>query len=308
MNVIQKNILVTGGSGFLGRAVAQKFKKLGYRVIGIGHGGWSFKQASYFGYDVWLDAGVSIQSLMSLDDKFDLVVHCAGSSSVGYSLTNPHQDFSLNVLATAELLEFLRITESKAKLIYPSSAAVYGVCQDVPINESHILNPITPYGYHKKIIEEMLYMHCKLYGTNVAIIRFFSIYGPYLKKQLLWDASTKFLVDNKEAVFWGSGEETRDWIYIDDAVELILNLSNNSKSFLLINGASGERITVKFVLETLRDAFGVDIEVKFNGIVRSGDPKFYHADISKLRELGIKPKNKLNKGIMRYVDWLKKDA
>jgi UDP-glucose 4-epimerase len=302
---MQQTILVTGGFGFLGRAVAQKFKKLGYRVIGIGHSQWNTKQALSFGYDVWLETSVSLSSLMSLDDKFNLVVHCAGSSSVGYSLTNPLQDFSLNVLATAELLEFLRITESEAMLIYPSSAGVYGICEDVPIHESDNLNPISPYGYHKKIIEEMLDMHSKIYKTHVAIIRFFSIYGPYLKKQLLWDASTKFLMADKEAVFWGSGEETRDWIYIDDAVELISKISNNPTPFILVNGASGDRITVKSVLEMLRDALGVDIEIKFNGTVRSGDPSYYHADISKLREMGMQPKVMLNEGIVSYVDWIK---
>lgn len=308
LDAVQKNILVTGGFGFLGLAVARKFKKLGHRVVGIGHGRWNAEQASNIGYDSWLDASLSMHTLMSLDDKFDFVVHCAGSSSVGYSLTNPYQDFSLNVLATAELLEFLRITESKAKLIYPSSAAVYGLCQDVPINESDNLDPITPYGYHKKIIEEMLHMHHKLYGTNVAIIRFFSIYGPYLKKQLLWDASTKFLKADKEAVFWGSGEETRDWIYIDDAVELILNLSYNSNPFILVNGALGERLTVKSALDMLKDALNVDIEIKFNGTVRSGDPLYYHADISKLKEIGMQPKVIFNNGLLRYVDWIKSHA
>ena len=305
---MQQTILVTGGFGFLGRAVTLKYKMLGHRVIGMGHSQWTTKQALSFGYDVWVEASVSLTSLITLDEKFDLVVHCAGGSSVAHSLTNPFEDFSRNVLATAELLEYLRISESGAMLIYPSSASVYGICEDIEINESDNLNPISPYGYHKKMIEEMLDMHSKIYKTQVVIIRFFSIYGPYLKKQLLWDASSKLLMADKEAVFWGSGEETRDWIYIDDAVELILQLSNNSTPFILANGASGNRITVKSVLEMLRDALGVDIEITFNGTVRSGDPSYYHADVSKLREMGIQPKVMLNEGVVRYADWIKKHA
>jgi len=303
---MQKTILVTGGYGFLGRAVTQKYKALGYRVLGIGHSQWSPEEALFFGYDAWLEASVSLSNLSSFDEALDLVVHCAGNSSVSRSLTHPLQDFSLNVLATAELLEYLRITESKAMLIYPSSAGVYGACDDLQIRESDDLNPISPYGYHKKMIEDMLEMYSKVYKIKVAIIRFFSIYGPGLKKQLLWDASTKLLKANKEVIFWGTGEETRDWIYIDDAVELISQLSNNTKPFRLVNGGAGNRITVKFVLEALRNALGVDIKIKFNGEVRSGDPRFYHADISKLNEIGIQPKVTFNDGIYRYADWFKK--
>lgn len=305
---MQQTILVTGGFGFLGRAVTLKYKMLGHRVIGMGHSQWTTEQALSFGYDVWIEASVSLTSLIALNEKFDLVVHCAGNSSVAHSLTNPFEDFSQNVLATAELLEYLRVTVSEAMLIFPSSAGVYGACKDVKINESDSLNPISPYGYHKKMIEEMLDMHSKIYRTRIVIIRFFSIYGPYLKKQLLWDASTKLLMSDKEAVFSGLGEETRDWIYIDDAVELIIQLSNNSKSFIIVNGASGDRITVKAVLEMLRDALCVDIDIKFNGIVRLGDPSYYHADVSKLREMCIKPKVMLNEGIARYADWIKKHA
>jgi UDP-glucose 4-epimerase len=305
-NIMQPTILVTGGSGFLGRAIAQKYKILGYRVVGIGHSHWRTEQALLFGYDTWLEASVSLSSLMELGEEFDLVVHCAGNSSVSNSLTNPLQDFYLGVLSTVELLEYLKVKGSKAKLVFPSSAAVYGACADTPIKEYDELNPISPYGYHKMIIETLLEMNSRLYGISVVIIRFFSIYGPGLRKQLLWDATTKLLSTDKEAVFWGTGEETRDWIYIDDAVDLIAKISSSSKSLLIVNGAGGLRVTVKSILAMLRQAVGVDYEIAFNGNVREGDPYYYHADISKLRELGIAPKVSLSEGISRYADWYKK--
>ena len=303
---MQKTILVTGGAGFLGRAVAQKFQSIGYRVVGIGHSQWTSDEALNHGFDVWLEASVSLSNLKTLDEEYKVVVHCAGNSSVGYSITNPFQDFSLNVQGTAELLEYLRQTKSKALLICPSSAGVYGVCDDEPIKESDTLNPISPYGYHKKVIEDLLEMHSKVYGMQVAIIRFFSIYGPGLRKQLLWDASTKLSQADKEATFWGTGEETRDWIYIDDAVELIALLSKKTESFMIVNGATGDRITVRKVLEMLRDALALDVEIVFNGAVRSGDPRFYHADVSKLREMGMCSSVSLSDGIKHYIDWFKK--
>lgn len=301
-----KSALITGGYGFLGRAVAHHLKSLGFRVVGIGHSQWPEEQAHSAGFDVWLDASISLSSLMTLDEDFDLIVHCGGKSSVGYSIKNPLQDFTFSVLGTAELLEYIRQNDSKAMLIFPSSAGVYGVKDDEPIDEKSRLNPISPYGYHKMITEDLLAMHSKLYNVKIAIIRFFSLYGPGLQKQLLWDASVKLINADREAVFWGTGDETRDWIYIEDAVELISLMSGSLEQFSLVNGASGKRVTVRSIIELLRDALNVDIEIKFNGEVRSGDPRFYHADISRISERGKSVFVPLEIGINNYAEWFKK--
>jgi UDP-glucose 4-epimerase len=300
-----RTVLVTGGFGFLGRAVAQKLKGRGYRVIGIGHGRWGPQEALGHGFDVWLDAVVSLSSLATLEEPFDVVVHCAGSSSVGYSQTNPLQDFYKTVHSTVDLLEYLRLNESRALLVYPSSAGVYGAKDDRPIKESETLNPISPYGYHKKIAEDLMASYSRNFGVQVAIIRFFSIYGPGLTKQLLWDASIKLSTAKPEASFWGTGEETRDWIHLADATELIATLSQSAESFSIVNGASGVRVTVKTVLEMLRDALGVDVKITFNGVERPGDPRFYHADIARLRGLSLPPPVTLADGLKGYAAWFK---
>ena len=232
---MQKTILITGGFGFLGRVVAQKFSQQGYRVVGIGHGRWAPEEAMVCGFDVWLDAAVSLSSLTTLHERFDVVVHCAGNGSVGYSLTNPLQDFCKTVQSTADLLEYLRLSESQALLVYPSSAGVYGAKDDAPIKETDALNPISPYGYHKKIVEDLLASYSRTYGIRVAVIRFFSLYGPGLTKQLLWDASAKLRAAKaRPAVFWGTGEETRDWISSEDATELIVAVARSTLWFIVL--------------------------------------------------------------------------
>jgi UDP-glucose 4-epimerase len=303
---MQKTALVTGGFGFLGRAVALKLKRLGYRVIGIGHGRWGEQEALVQGFDVWLDADVSLSALMTLDERFALVVHCAGSGSVGYSQANPLQDFYKTVYSTADLLEYLRLNESQALLVYPSSAGVYGAKDDRPIPESDTPNPVSPYGYHKKIAEDLLTSYSRNYGTRVTIIRFFSIYGPGLTKQLLWDASIKLSTAQGEASFWGTGEETRDWIHLDDATELIITLAESASPCSIVNGATGTRVTVKEVLEMLKRALGVDVRITFNGAQKAGDPRFYHADVSMLRQLGVPPNVLLADGLKAYADWFKR--
>jgi UDP-glucose 4-epimerase len=301
-----RTVLITGGYGFLGRAVAQKFKSEGYRVVGIGRGRWPLEEARNSGFDRWLDAGVSVSSLMTLDDHFDTVVHCAGNGSVGYSLSNPLQDFYKTVQGTAELLEYLRLKESRAVIVYPSSAGVYGATDDRPILESDPPNPISPYGYHKKIVEDLLEMHSRTYGVRVAVIRFFSIYGPGLTKQLLWDASGRLRSgeNGEPAVFWGTGEETRDWIHILDAANLVLAAARSAEGFTVLNGAGGNRVTVSEILHLLKSALGSSVAIAFNGGVREGDPRFYHADISRAQALGWTPSVRLSEGIRSYVDWL----
>ena len=301
-----ESVLVTGGYGFLGRAVARRFKRQGWRVLGIGHGRWAPEEAQAHGYDAWLDAGVNLSSLMSLRERIGLIVHCGGNGSVGFSLSNPLEDFSKTVTGTAGLLEFMRLSDSKALLIYPSSAAVYGSKPDRPIVETDALEPISPYGVHKKIVEELLASYSKNYGTRVAVIRFFSIYGPGLTKQLLWEASMKLrAAKGAPAVFWGTGEETRDWLSSDDAAELIWAVGHLHEPFTILNGGSGRRTTVRDTLTLLNDELSTGSSLVFNDLVREGDPRFYHANIDRARALNWSSAVSLESGIRGFVSWLR---
>jgi UDP-glucose 4-epimerase len=300
------SVLVTGGYGFLGRAVARRFQQQGYRVLGIGHGRWAPEEAHAHGFSFWLDAGVTLSSLMTLREPLDLIVHCGGNGSVGFSLTNPLEDFYKTVQGTADLLEFMRLTSSRALLVYPSSAAVYGSKPDRPIKESDSLAPISPYGVHKKVVEELLASYSQSYGIRVAVVRFFSIYGPGLTKQLLWDASMRLRAAKEEpAVFWGTGEETRDWINSEDAAALMFVVSQTTEPFTMINGGSGRRVTVKDTLTLLNNALNTGSSFVFNQLVREGDPRFYHADMERARALNWTTKVSLESGIEIYSNWLR---
>lgn len=300
-----KNILITGGYGFLGRAAARRFKNQGCHVVGLGNGRWNRTGAQSCGFDEWLDAGVALSSLLALNNKFDIIVHCAGNGSVGYSIENPHQDFKKTVGSTAEVLEYMRLNNPAALLIYPSSAGVYGAKADSPIKETAALNPISPYGYHKKVVEELCESYSNAYGLRMVIIRFFSLYGPGLTKQLLWDASLKLSNSNGEAVFWGTGGETRDWLDVEDATSLLLAAAGSKKPFFIVNGGSGNRITIRETLEILRAQLGVSVDIRFNKRTKAGDPRFYHADIAKANSLGWVPKVSLREGIRQYAEWYK---
>jgi len=300
-----KRILITGTFGFLGKNTALAFKKEGCHVTGIGHGKWYEFEYAKYGIDRWIESTITFESLMNIREKFDVIVHCGGSGSVAFSYENPYEDFQKSVQSTLAIMEFIRLENPGCKFIYPSSPAVQGNVGDFPIRESDPMLPISPYGFHKKMAEEIAYCYNKNFGINIAIIRFFSIYGAGLKKQLLWDACHKIKNATDEVVFFGTGEETRDWIHVSDAAKLIVATSKIEEGFEIVNGGSGIRTTIEEVLRLLVNCYGREVKVRFNQVVKEGDPRFYQAETSKTFALGWKPQVDLNTGIMDYVNFFK---
>ncbi len=282
----KKVALVTGAGGFIGKNACSYFAGKGWGVYKHKS---KIKQGAMFGFA----------------PAPDLIIHCAGSSSVGESFLNSEKDFESNVLSLLPVLKFMNQKCPNSRLIYLSSVAVYGNQKDAPIKETSPLKPVSPYGYSKLIAEKLCESYSKNFGLNISVIRFFSIYGPGLKKQLLWDASQKFRNSSKKVVFYGTGKETRDFIYITDALNLIETLSLSRNKFEVLNGGSGERTEVRKIINLLGKSYKTEAKAVFNGEKRKGDPKFCRADISKALEKSWKPEIKLRDGLNRYADFYK---
>ena len=298
-----KNVLVTGAHGFLGRYIAKEFNSNGCKVIGIGHGTWDECEFRHYGLDRWIEADIDLNNLATLGCEFDVVIHCAGSASVGYSLENPGEDFRRTVDTTLSVLEYIRTLATNAKLIYPSSCAVYGQKTDEAIGEDAILNPFSPYGFHKRIAEELCLSYSNNFAINICVIRFFSVYGEGLRKQLLWDASKRICCAQGNAIFFGRGTETRDWIHAHDAARLAFRCAETTRGYAVINGAGGERKSIAEILGLLKTALGTGDSIIFNGQTREGDPRYYHADITAASKLGWTPEIDIEIGINRYAKW-----
>ena len=303
---MNKTILVTGAHGFLGRHTARYFKSHGYSVYALGHGVWAEREQCLWGIDHWLTGDIILENLMFFEIKFDVIVHCAGSGSVAYSMQEPMKDFQRSVQSTLAILEYMRRYNANAKLIYPSSPAVQGVHENSPIKEEDLCHPVSPYGVHKKIAEDLCLSYKKYFELNVSIIRLFSIYGDFLKKQLLWDAANKFIENSPEAIFWGGGDETRDWLHVDDAVSLMIKLVELTNMPEILNVGNGVSYTISETLDVLRNYLGVKTPIVFNSQVKEGDPKYYWADIKKAKSIGWKPQISFEYGIKRYADWFKR--
>tara|TARA_A100001011_G_scaffold396387_1_gene494101 strand:- start:3743 stop:4660 length:918 start_codon:yes stop_codon:yes gene_type:complete len=300
-----KKILITGAKGFLGSYTVKHFKALGYETYGIGHNVKSKPNTKQAELDYWIEDNVSIKAILEFQKSFDVIIHCAGSGSVSYSLEHPDGDFEKTVDGTLEVLEYIKIYNPKAQLIYPSSPAVQGEHPDKPINEEYIGKPASPYGYHKKIVEELCQSYSKEFGLNISIIRLFSIYGNGLKKQLLWDACKKVCNAKDEVIFWGTGKETRDFIHISDVLSLFEFLVRKNSKYLLINGGSGTKYTVRKVVEMIRDLLCCNVSINFDNQVNRGNPMYYWADTKKLDSYGYTIKKNLNQELKNYIEWVK---
>lgn len=295
-------VLITGAAGFIGRHVAREFSRNGWHVTGIGRGDWL--DWCDYGLTEWHSADVTLDSLVEYGGKPDVIVHCAGGASVGFSVEQPAIDFNLTVDTTSQVLEFIRLHSPSTKLVYPSSAAVYGQVKTLPISEDALLKPVSPYGLHKQMAEGLCQMYSHQFNVSVAIVRLFSIYGVGLRKQLLWDACRKF--EQGECDFFGTGREIRDWLYVEDVAKLLIKAAWNATPLCpIVNAGAGEGVLVKDILQQVSEQIGLNIAPLFSFQLKAGDPNAYIADIAKARAWNWKPEINWREGVSTYVNWYK---
>ncbi|MGH9337402.1 MAG: NAD-dependent epimerase/dehydratase family protein [Vicinamibacteria bacterium] len=302
-----RNALVTGAAGFVGRHLSRQLSLGGWKVTGIGHGAWLRDDLRRWGLYEWHQCDINLETLLTYAGEPELIFHCAGSGSVTFSVRNPYQDYRRTVETLVSTLEYARMHAPHARIVYPSSAAVYGVARVIPMAEGHPLNPVSPYGVHKKIAEDLCFSYARHHGVRIAVIRFFSLYGTELRKQLLWDACTK--VTAAENQFFGTGEEVRDWLQIDDAVSLLMTAAEAASTDCpVLNGGTGVGVGVRELLSVIFERLGSHDEPTFANTARSGDPTRYVADVTRARSLGWRPVVDWEEGVRKYVDWYRDEA
>lgn len=302
----QKVVLVTGANGMIGRYAARALAARGWRVLGLGHGNWHEAEQAAWGLSSWQEGDVTLARLRALAPCPDLIVHCAGSGAVGPSLVAPNADFQRTVESTAAVVEYLRADCPGAALVYPSSAAVYGIAGHMPMFEAMPCRPVSPYGLHKKLAEDLVIGHAGLFGLNASVVRFFSIYGEGFRKQLLWDACQR--LRRGETQFSGTGAETRDWLHVTDAAELLIRAGDNAcPACPVVNGGAGDAVSLADFLGHLFACWGRDDTPDFTGTGRPGDPEHYQADSRAARAWGWAPAIGWRDGVSRYVEWFKRE-
>jgi UDP-glucose 4-epimerase len=307
---MKKHYWVTGARGFIGRHLARRLAASGHRVAGLGHRAWPAAEAEAWGVSEWVNGEVSASNLAEMQAKFGTpagIFHFAGGSSVSAGIANPHEDFKRTVVSTAEVLEWLRQHAPHTPVMAVSSSAVYGAAHAAPIAEDVRPVPYSPYGAHKLMMEELCRSYAVNFGLMVVLPRLFSVFGPELKKQLLWDLCCKLTVFGA-AELGGSGREMRDWTNVNDvAVVLEKLIAFAANDAPVINVATGTPGGVRDVAAEVARAWSgrEPPEISFNGISRVGDPDSLCADVAKLHSLGLACATPLAQGLADYVTWFR---
>jgi UDP-glucose 4-epimerase len=236
---------------------------------------------------------------------FDVCINCSGAANVPDSIEHPQRDFNLNVVSVFKQLDAIRLNNLKCRYIHISSAAVYGNPKTLPISENHALAPISPYGKHKKMAEDICEEFYTQFGIRSCSLRVFSTYGPGLKKQLFWDLYKKQLL-GKNIELYGTGKESRDFIYVTDLVKAIHCIIQKAE-FLgqAINVANGEELTIKEVASLFCKQQNASIGTTFLGKHRQGDPKNWVANIEVLKQMGYVQNVSIQDGLSNYILWRK---
>lgn len=298
--------LITGAGGFLGQYMLAACESSGFGVHGLSRGACR-PLGNFVSYTAADLESADLDKLLR-DHSIDCCFHFASASNVAASVQSPLSDFSDSLPGAARLFDSVRRIRPSCHIVISSSAAVYGNPVNLPISESASLEPLSPYGIHKLLIEEMARHHCRIYGTRISTMRIFSAYGVGLRKQLLWDACCKGVAaaqaGEKSVEFFGTGEESRDFIHARDvaAAALAIGLSEGA-GFAAYNVASGRQTKVAQVAELLLRSLPGNLKPCFNGQERQGDPKRWQADVSLLQSLGFVPTASFESELEAYALW-----
>lgn len=312
------NFLVTGGAGFIGSNLCE-------RLLHERHSVWAFDDLNSF-YDVSLKQKNirEIQALAkpftfiqgditdrpSLDElfretKFDQIVHLAARAGVRPSLAEPALYQRVNVEGTVNLLEAAQKSGVK-KITIASSSSVYGVNSKTPFSETDpIFCAISPYAASKLACESLGHVYHHLYGMDVAMLRFFTVYGPRQRPDLAIHKFAQLISDGKPMPVFGDGSTARDYTFVSDTVDGILACTEKTFGFEIFNLGESQTVTLSYLIELLEKALGkkaiIDLQPP-----QLGDVPITFADISKAKKmLGYNPQIKIEEGIPRFVEWFR---
>lgn len=314
-----KTYLVTGGAGFIGSHLCDYLLENGARVINVDNFNDFYNPgikekniAQHLGKENYTVERADIRDLDSLgrifgQNKIDTVVHLAAMAGVRPSIEKPLLYEEVNVAGTMNLLEMCKKYDIK-NFVCASSSSVYGNNKQVPFKETDIVDfAISPYAATKKSCEVMGHTYHHLYGIDMAMLRFFTVYGPRQRPDLAIHKFTKIIIQGDELPFYGDGTTKRDYTYIEDIIDGVVKsikyVEENSGVYEIFNLGESQTISLSHMLKCIEEELGTKATVK-RLPMQAGDVEKTFADISKAKKiLGYNPKTKFEDGIKKFIKW-----
>jgi UDP-glucuronate 4-epimerase len=314
------NFLVTGGAGFIGSHVCE-------RLLRDGHAVWAFDDLNNF-YDPQFkrrnlrevqalakpfefvrgditDAAALAEIFSSV--KFDQVIHLAARAGVRPSLQDPALYQRVNVEGTVNVLEAARKNGVK-KITIASSSSVYGVNSKAPFSEGDpIFSAISPYAASKLACEALGHVWHHIYGMDVVMLRFFTVYGPRQRPDLAIYKFARLMTAGKPIPVFGDGSAARDYTFITDTLDGVIACTRKEFGYEIFNLGESQTVSLSRMIELLEAALGKQAVIDRQPL-QPGDVPLTFADISKAREkLGYNPRVKIEQGILQFVDWFRQN-
>jgi UDP-glucose 4-epimerase len=311
-------ILVTGGAGFIGGHLAERF-------VGDGHDVKVLDTLDHF-YSTGLkkrnievarnlaDSGegnyefvkgtiIDTETVTKVVSDADFVFHQAAQAGVRTSVDNPKKAHRINVTGTMNVLEAAR-KNSVTRVVSASSSSVYGTPEYLPYDEEHPKTPVSPYGASKVAAEQYVRVYNEVYGLPTVSLRYFTVYGPRMRPNMAFTNFVSRCLHGKAPVIYGDGQQTRDFTYVKDVTDANETLlKTDAADGKIVNIGSGGRITIEELATVIRDEINPNLEIVYDD-AREGDAEHTHADITKAGKLlDYEPSVSIKKGARRFVEW-----
>ncbi|MFC6169400.1 NAD-dependent epimerase/dehydratase family protein [Loigolactobacillus jiayinensis] len=302
-------VLVTGGAGFIGSNLVDQLLHDGDEIIvvddlSMGLASNLSNSPSVTFYEHSITDHAFMQGLL-LKEHFDYIYLLAAIASVADSVARPYETHQINQEANVFILETIRQYKLPIKkLLFTSSAAVYGNNPELPKREDSTIDPLTPYAIDKFATERFVIDYGKLYNIPTVAVRFFNVYGPRQNPKSPYSGVlsliTQCFKNNQGFSLFGDGEQTRDFIFIQDVLSALhLIMTNNQAVHDVYNVATGKQSSLRTIIADYQKVVGRALNVEYLP-ARSGDIVHSYADTTKLKASGFSPKYTLFSGLSSY--------
>lgn len=304
-----KNILITGGAGFIGSHIADALIDDNNITIVDNLSTGNIKNLKTPDHENlnFIKADICNTNLDDLTSGIDYIFHLAAMASVPLSVEMPRECNEINLNATVKLLKSAA-ENGVEKIVFSSSSAVYGENRNMPLKETEMPMPTSPYAASKASCELYLKSFYESYGLNYTALRYFNVFGPKQDKNSQYAAVIpnfiSALIEGNQPEIYGDGEQTRDFVYVGDVVKA--NIAACEADYNgIVNIASGEKLTVNRLYEIVRDTLGSSLEPRYLP-ERPGDIKHSLADTTNMEKINVKiDSSNFENQLIETINWFK---
>lgn len=316
-----QRILLTGCAGFIGSHLGESLLKAGYSVVGIDNFDpfypreqkeRNLAQLSHPNF-TFFEADLADKATYDkLPTDIDVVIHMAAKAGVQPSLKDAPDYIETNIMASNNLLEFMKRNDIK-KMLFASSSSVYGNNKKIPFEETDAVDEqISPYAFTKRSGELMNYCYHHLYNIDILNLRLFTVYGPRQRPDLAIHKFVKLIKSGESITMYGDGSSARDYTFVADTVAGFMAaldyLLSHNNVFEIVNLGNNTPVKLSELIDAVYEVLGTEKQV--NQIpMQPGDVNITYASINKAQKLfGYNPQTSLKEGLQSFVNWYNEQA